>query len=297
MEIYQLRTFVAVARHGHLTRAAQQLCLSQPAVSKQIKALELELGMALLERVPTGVVLTRAGRELLPLFLQSVETAQKITDLAASLLGDLSGTIQLGTIIDPDSLRLGLLLAEMVKTHPHVDITLHHGISGSILRRIVDGDLDAGFYLGEPDNPEIDGITLRHVNYVIIAPLSFADRISTAGLDELVHLPWIGPNLQSSQHRLVTRLFSARGLPQPDKVVTVDQESSMISLVRSGVGLCLMREEIVQAAVARGELVIRREDDMSCPLSFLVLKDRMDERKITAIREAVVRIHIDHLRT
>ena len=64
MEIYQLRTFLAVARLGHLTRAAEQLHLTQPAVSKQVKALEQELGVLLFERQPTGMVLTSEGRAL-----------------------------------------------------------------------------------------------------------------------------------------------------------------------------------------------------------------------------------------
>jgi DNA-binding transcriptional LysR family regulator len=64
MEIYQLRTFVAVAQQGHLTQAAEILHLSQPAVTAQIKALEEELGLALFERTAGGVLLTKAGAML-----------------------------------------------------------------------------------------------------------------------------------------------------------------------------------------------------------------------------------------
>jgi DNA-binding transcriptional LysR family regulator len=67
MELYQLRSFAAVAELGHLTRASERLHISQPAVSAQIKALEDELGVALFERVSSGMVLTSAGRKLLPL--------------------------------------------------------------------------------------------------------------------------------------------------------------------------------------------------------------------------------------
>ncbi|PJR87320.1 hypothetical protein CN878_22665 [Ochrobactrum sp. 695/2009] len=67
MEIYQLRTFLAVARCQHLTRASEQLHISQPAVSKHIKALEEELGLKLFERTASGVFLTRSGRDILRL--------------------------------------------------------------------------------------------------------------------------------------------------------------------------------------------------------------------------------------
>ncbi len=65
MELYQLRSFVCVAREGNLTRASQQLHLTQPAVSTQIKALEDELDEKLFERKPRSLVLTAAGKMLL----------------------------------------------------------------------------------------------------------------------------------------------------------------------------------------------------------------------------------------
>ena len=78
MELYQLRSFAAVAELGHLTRAAERLHISQPAVSAQIKALEDELGVTLFERVSSGMVLTSAGRKLLP-------AAEKVLDAAQAL--------------------------------------------------------------------------------------------------------------------------------------------------------------------------------------------------------------------
>jgi DNA-binding transcriptional LysR family regulator len=66
MEIYQLRAFVTVAKLGHLTRAAEALHVTQPAVTAQIKALEEELGVALFDRRPGRMALTKAGELLLP---------------------------------------------------------------------------------------------------------------------------------------------------------------------------------------------------------------------------------------
>ena len=77
MELYQLRGFAAVAETGHLTRAAERLHLSQPALSAQIKALEDELGVPLFERLPSGMELTPAGRSLLPEAQKVVAAAQE----------------------------------------------------------------------------------------------------------------------------------------------------------------------------------------------------------------------------
>ena len=65
MEIYQLRTLLAVAREGSITRASERLFLSQPAISAHIKAMEDELGIALFERTPRGMSLTANGAQLL----------------------------------------------------------------------------------------------------------------------------------------------------------------------------------------------------------------------------------------
>ncbi len=77
MEIYQLKAFVTVAEMGHLTRAAEKLHLSQPALSGQIKALEDELGLALFACSPAGMAPTRVGQRLLPAAQKLLVDAQQ----------------------------------------------------------------------------------------------------------------------------------------------------------------------------------------------------------------------------
>jgi DNA-binding transcriptional LysR family regulator len=107
MELYQLKAVLAVARTGQLGRAGEQLHLTQSAISKQIKSLEDELGVLLFDRTPTGMTVTAAGRRLLPIAGRVVDGAQEMAALAASLRGNITGVLRLGTIIDPESLRLG----------------------------------------------------------------------------------------------------------------------------------------------------------------------------------------------
>ena len=92
MELYQIRAFVAVAELGHLTRAAERLHVSQPALSGQIKALESILELKLFERAPSGMVLTAAGRQLLPLALEALASADEFRHAATRLSGQVAGT-------------------------------------------------------------------------------------------------------------------------------------------------------------------------------------------------------------
>ena len=116
MELYQLRSFAAVAESGHLTRAADRLHISQPALSAQIKALEDELGVALFERVSSGMVLTSAGRSLLPEAQKVVSAAQSLRSHARAIKGEVVGRARVGTVSDPEFVRVGEFLAHAVES-------------------------------------------------------------------------------------------------------------------------------------------------------------------------------------
>lgn len=282
MEIYQLRTFLTVARCGHLTRASEQLHLSQPAVSKQIRSLEDELGVSLFERTPFGVVLSQAGKLLLPYAEKTFSDASELVTAAQHLKGKVAGTVRIGTIIDPESLKLGEFLTSMVDAHPLIEIKLVHGISGRILDMVGAGELDAGFYLGPCNDPGIVALELRKVAYVVVAPVQWAERIRDADWPALASLPWVGTPEHSSQYRIQASLFEGRGLKQ-NTVIEADQESSMISLVKTGVGLCLMREELASPAAARCEVVIVEGAPIPCLLSFLYSETRSTDPLIEAM--------------
>lgn len=98
MELYQLRSFAAVAESGHLTRAAEILHISQPALSAQIKALEDEFEVALFERTPSGMRLTAAGKKLLPEAEKTLYAAQTLRDEAQNMKGAVASTVTVGTM-------------------------------------------------------------------------------------------------------------------------------------------------------------------------------------------------------
>jgi DNA-binding transcriptional LysR family regulator len=285
MEIYQLKTFLAVARVRHLTRAAEQLHITQPAVSKQIKALEEELGVLLFDRIPSGMALTKAGELLLPQAERSLYNAMELLNTAKQLQGTVAGVVRLGTIIDPESIKLGSFLGALLQYYPLIQVKLQHGISGWVLERLAAGEIDAGFYLGHASLHGLANLRLKTVTYRVVAPPDWAERMSQAGWDAVGQMPWVGTPAHSSQHRLVREMLREHGY-EPRFVVEADQEASMISLVRNSVGLCLMRDELAQAAAERGEVVVWHGVHQPCPLSFIY----NDNKKQDPIMGAMLRI-------
>lgn len=283
MELYQLRTFAAVAEEGHLTRAAERLHVSQPAVSGQIKALEQEFDLRLFERTPAGMTLTVPGRTLLPLAKQLLDGADELRRTARRLSGDVAGTLRVGTVSNPESIRLGDLMALAVKRHPRLELELPHEVSGAALEGVRDGRLDASFYFGDAPGREFTALRLRDFVYCVTAPKAWAAKIDEAGWDDIAGLPWILTPEISTHNKLVTRLFEQQGVTPPERRVEADQESVIETLVVSGVGLALMREESARAREAAGQICIWRKARMRTTLWFVCAAGREADPLLAAL--------------
>lgn len=287
MELYQLRAFIAVARTGQLTRAAEHLHLTQSAVSKQLKALEEELGGPLFERSAAGMSLSVVGRRLMPLAVRALEAAADITTTAKRLQGRLTGTLTLGTIIDPRSLRLGEVLGGMKQRYPEIEVKLEHGISGSVLSRLRAEELDACFFLGAVDDPDLTVMELMIEWYVVAAPGAWQERLAGCTWTELAGMPWVGTPKGSSQTALIEKVMKARGLSR-ETVAEADQESSMIDLVAAGVGLCLIRERLAAELAPKMDITLWDGERIACPLCFILRSADAVRPLSTALREVIL---------
>ena len=243
MDLNQLRAFAAVADTGQLTRAAERLHLSQPALSAQIKALEEKLAVRLFERTSNGMQATRAGRELLAHAEKVLAAAEALRQAALAVRGEVAGRLRIGTLSDPQSIRLGELLGRAVERFPLLELELHHEITGAALEAVRDGSLDASFYYGDITSPQVRGLALRELVYCVAAPVEWKQRIDGAGWRELAALPWIVTPQISSHHRLIRTIFSEHDVA-PAKVIEADSESVISNLVASGLGVSLMRLDL-----------------------------------------------------
>lgn len=271
MEIYQLKAFVTVAKLGHLTRAAEALHVTQPAVSGQIKALEEELGVTLFDRRPSGIILTRAGEKLMPQAEQVLAAAGGLLGMARELRGEVSGKFVLGTIGDHDSLRLGSLLSRLVATLPLLEIKTRSGDAETLREAVATATIQGSFYIGPNIPRDVQGIALQTLQYRIAAPFAQSQKILHAGWREIADLPWVGSPQNSHAQFLLRDMFSRQGLVA-NTIVESDDNAAPLSLVRAGIGLALLREDIALPAAERDEIVIWPHTRVAAILSFIYPK-------------------------
>jgi DNA-binding transcriptional LysR family regulator len=283
VELNQLRAFVEIARVGQLTRAAERLHLSQPALSGQLKALEEELGISLFERSSSGMTLTSAGRSLLA-DAESILTAiQQIKQTAQHLHGRPAGRLSVGTVLDPATLRLGDFLARAIESYPLIEIDLHQRFSGAALAAVRSGELDASFYFGTLDDEDLVAEPLRAITYLVALPPEWGLDRRQAQWSELAARPWILAPETSSHRELAMALFAARGL-SPTQVIEADSETVILNLVQSGVGASIARDELARPLEAEGRLVVWTGAALDTRLWFIHQAKRADDPLIQAVR-------------
>jgi DNA-binding transcriptional LysR family regulator len=282
MELYQLRSFVAVAELGHLTRAAERLHISQPAVSAHVKALEEALGLELFERRSNGMQLTAAGRRLIGQAQALLDAAQALRNEARAIKGEVGGVARVGTLSDPAFIRVAELMNAAVLRYPAIEIQLHHEVTGAAFEKVRDGALDASYYYGELSHPKVTGMALREITYRIVAPAAWQSRIARASWSDIAAEPWVMTPPISTHHQLASGLFRKHGIA-PTKVVEADDEFVVGSLVVAGLGMGLMREDLALERERAGEVCLWKEVRLPTTLQFVYLREREGDPVIRAL--------------
>lgn len=289
MELYQLKTFTMVAEEGHLTRAAKRLNASQPAVSAHIKALEDELGISLFTRTPKGMMLTPDGEQLKQHADKALAVVDEMVAHAISLRGTISGELRIGIHTEPDSLRIPELFATLQSQHPDLQLHLLQSMTGCALDRLESGELDAAFIYGRPDSDKIFSVELERLKLVVAGPAKWRERIEDADPEELEDFPWVMTPADCPFYMVASELFRMYGLA-PDEVANVDQESTIKTMIKAGVGLSLVLERDVLQGPEQHDFAVWDKEELKIRLSIACLKRRKDETRLQTLFAVLSRV-------
>ncbi len=288
MEHYHLRTFVAVAEEEHLTRAAERLHASLPAVSAHIRGLEDELGVALFARTPRGMRLTVEGKALLAEARSVLRSMEAFRERAGALRREVVGVARVGLNNEAARMRVPEFLTIMARRHPRVEIHLINSSSPRILDNVRAGNLDLGFVYDNilESGGEVAAVALDDVAMAVVGPTSWAERVCQASWEELARLPWVWFSEKCPFQFLLQEAFSSRGLPI-NKVMVGDNDATLRTLVAAGCGLTVLRRDDALEAEAAGEVCLWGEGGLRLGLSLVYRRDRAADRVIEAVAAAV----------
>jgi DNA-binding transcriptional LysR family regulator len=239
-ELRLVRYFVAVAREGNVTRAAERLHLSQPSLSAAVKQLEAQLGVALLERSGRGVALTPAGELLLRRGPELLEHAEEVAEAVRSRDGAAAGRLSLG--LSPTA-RYGLgpeLLAACATAAPAAMLYTSEDTTGALLRDVAAGRLDLAvtFCAPEPPPAGVELALLRDEPAVVHLPaghpLAHREALSLADLASETILVAASRESGGFTDRVLTAFADAGVTPR----TAVDPYPDLgLQAVREGVGI------------------------------------------------------------
>ncbi|MBN9547791.1 MAG: LysR family transcriptional regulator [Alphaproteobacteria bacterium] len=256
-----LKTFLAVARTGNVTRAAREVNLAQSSVSDQIQALETELGASLFTRSRQGLALTPAGEALKPYaedLLALADDARAAVDASRS---GMSGALVIGALETIASVRLAGWLAGFRAAHPGIDIRLRIAGSGELLRRLGEGGIDVAFCFERPPEADADaGAPDQRLarRVVAVEPLALiappGDNRADVDLATLAEQHFVATETGCVYRALVDRVFAEAGLGKPRLAAEAGSIDAIAGLVAAGAGFGLVPRLAVAAAIDRGEV-------------------------------------------
>ncbi len=264
MEFRELRSFVAVAYTLNFSRAADEIHLSQPALSAQIRALEDDLQVQLLERNRRTVRLTAAGQEFLKaaeaLLADSGEAKQRVQRIAAGQ----AGHIRLGFVASAAVDLLPQVVVGFRRSYPAVTFDIRNMKTVEQLQGIRDGELDAGF-VRLPLSASDMVITRVHSEpFVLVMPLTHKlARNRAAVLADFAADPFVayGRRWAPEFYRAWLLLCERAGF-QPNVIQETAEMDTLLALVAAGAGLAIVPEALAKRRAK--ELVIRALPKDAC---------------------------------
>ncbi|MFI3267988.1 MAG: LysR substrate-binding domain-containing protein [Rikenellaceae bacterium] len=210
MNDFRLLVFIAVAKNLSFTKAANELRVSQPAVSKHISELEALYGVQLFERVKNGVSLTKQGAIFLVL---AQEICQKYKDLEFEmniLSNNYSGNLIIGASTTIAQYILPKIIAKFMKRFPEIKLSLISGNTSQIEQYILDNKVDIGFVEGASHKKEFHYSALGRDELVLVTTTK--NRSEEIGLDQLKTLPLVLRENGSGTLEVIINVLKEKGV-------------------------------------------------------------------------------------
>jgi LysR family transcriptional regulator, benzoate and cis,cis-muconate-responsive activator of ben and cat genes len=277
MELRHLRYFVAVAETENVTRAATKLHVSQPALSRQIRDLEDEIGFPLLERSAKSVRLTEAGKVFLTETRAVLQHAEDAVKKARAVSGGTVGEINVGYAPTLTVQILPRALRTFQAEFPNVRVALHDLSTEEMLAQLGEKKLQVALTVRPPAR-QLRGLhaeeLARYAMRVAVAPQHPLANAKLISLEQVSREPLIAYSRKDypEYHEMLDRLFAPVGR-KPRVAAEHDSGSSLIAAVESGHGLALVPECMACMVGPRLKLIPLRDGPPPIPVAAIWCRD------------------------
>lgn len=238
MDLHHLRALVVVAETGSVTAAARRLLLTQPAVTKQLSALEGELGGALFDRTRKPLTPTSLGQATLAYARRILQLTDDLRALVSHEAGGLRGALRLGMVHSLASQLVPPLVQALRQQYPGVQLRLHSS-SASLLRRAVeDGLLDAAIVLVSPHTrvpADLAAIRLAPEPLTLVSSAQ-TPLTGTVASEALRGYAWVMSRNGCGYRATLKRTLEAAGIPFTVAVEVLETDLQL-QLIRAGIGI------------------------------------------------------------
>jgi DNA-binding transcriptional LysR family regulator len=278
MELRQIRSFLSVAETLHFGRSAQQQNISQPALSLQIRALEDELGVRLLDRNRRRTSLTVAGTAFRAEAIQAMARLEEAVRKAKLAAKGQAGSLRIGFISTAGAEILPEKIRQFRAQSPDVAVSLRNILSEEQVKMLLAGTLDVGFVrLPIGEHPELETVRVHREPFVLVVPkthrLADKQRVRLAELadeDFVMYERQYAPGF----HDVISGMLRNAGII-PRISQTAGEMPTLISLVDSGMGVAILPQSALLHRVAN---VVQVSITDKIPVSEIALAVRRGER-------------------
>lgn len=290
MTLEQLRIFLAVVTKSHVTRAAEDLHLTQSSVSAAIAALEERHAVKLFNRVGRGIELTEAGRLFVPHAEMVLEKAAAATRLLKDLSGAPAGHLSLYASQTVASYWLPSRLMTYRERHPQVDLTMHVGNTRAAAEAVLSGQADLAVVEGRVDAPALSVSRVGEDRLVLVVGRHHPWR-SGQGIapSDLLQTAWIHREEGSGTRAALEQELQRLGIAPSALCVVLELPSNeaVIAAVEAGTAAAVLSLRAVEAHLAQGRLVMPDFPMPTRPFFLLIHRERHVTRAMRAMIEVL----------
>jgi len=270
IENFRLIVFRAVARHLSFSRAAEELRLTQPAVTQQIKALEEQFGRPLFHRGGGGISLTPGGAALLPFAERIRLLSEEAFAAVADAYGQQAGELRVGASQTIAQYLLPTFLAAFLQKSPGVRITARSGNSDQMLAALISGDIQVALLEGPEQRTDVNIEPFMEDHMVLVVPAGHEWAGQKVTLDELRSQPLLTREFGSGSRRIVEQALAGAGLKTKDLSIQMEFDSTegLLNAVEAGLGVTFVSRLAVRNQLALGTLKLARVVGLKLSRSF-----------------------------